>query len=184
MVKRAYFIYSNFEKILLSGIQSMRTEEEVFEAIMEGGVDDEEGYEKLKKDHFIRYLRKDLFYKNTYLNPLIKELIFYWNIASLRLDWIYYSINCRDQISPGTKKRYHIKSDSNGIQAINLDNCKNVFHQEATQEAMMITALWSGEGDPFSTLRYCNCFKDYGLEKNQIKIKKLISDIQHSLYPE
>ena len=46
----------------------------------------EEGYDQLKKDHFIRYLRKDLFNKNKYLNSLIKELIFYWNIASLRLD--------------------------------------------------------------------------------------------------
>lgn len=184
MVKRAYFIYSNFDKILLSGIRSMRTEEEGFEAIMEGEVYDEESYEKLQKDHFIRYLRKDLFYKKTYLNPLIKELIFYWNIASLRLDWIYYAIKGNDQISPGTKKRYHIKSDSNGIRAINLDDYKNVFYQETTQDAMMITALWSGEGDPFSTLRYCSCFKDYGLEKTQIKIKKLISDIQQSLYPE
>ena len=182
MVKRAYFIYSNFDKLLLLGIMSMRKEAKDCEAIMKGEAYDEEYYEKLKKDNFIRYLRKDLFCRKDNLNSLIKELIFYWNIASLRLDWIYYAIINRNQISPGTKKRYHIKSDSDGIQAINLDNYKKVIHQEATREAMMITALCSEEADPFSTLRYCSCFKDHGLEEKQIKIKKLISTIGESLY--
>jgi predicted transcriptional regulator len=181
MIKRAYFIYLNFDKIILSGINSMRTESEGFEAIMEGGEQDEEGYEKLKKDHFIRYLRKDLFYEKKYLNLLIKELIFYWNIASLRLDWIYYALIKMEKTSPGTEKRYHIKSDSNGIQAINLDNDKKIFHKEATREAMMLTALYRGEADPFLSLRFCNCFRDFSFQENQIKFEEIVSEATASL---
>jgi len=181
MVQRAYFIYSNFAEILLSGILSIREEEEGFEAIYTGGVDTKEEYEQVKKIHFIRFLRKDLFFKKEYLNSLIKELIFYWNIASLRLDWLYYKLSEIAQISPGTKKRYYIYVDSDGIQAINLDTHTKAFHPEITREAMMITALWSGETDPFTTLRYCSCFSDFGLEEKQIKIEEIISNVEESL---
>lgn len=181
MIQRAYFIYSNFSKILISGIISMRKEVEEFETIIGRGIDNDEGYEQFKKDHFIRFLRKDLFYKREHLNPLIKELIFYWNIASLRLDWVYYKLNAISKISPGTKKKCHIISDADGIQAIDLDTYKKAFHQEATREAMMITALWSGKAGPFKTLRYCNCFRGLDLEEKQIKTEDILSEVEESL---
>jgi hypothetical protein len=46
---------------------------------------------------------------------------------------------------------------------------------------MMITALWSGETDPFTTLRYCQCFGELGLEEKQIKIEEMISKVEGSL---
>jgi hypothetical protein len=112
---------------------------------------------------------------------MIKELIFYWNIASLRLDWLYYELVNFGQISPGTKKRYHIVLDSDGIQAINLDTNKGTFRPESMREAMMVTALWSGEADPFTALRYCHCFRELGLEEKQINIDEVVSKVEESL---
>lgn len=181
LVKRAYFIYSHFAEILLSGITSIRKDEEYLRDFLTIGVGPEEE-QILKKCYFLRVQISDLFCKKEYLNCLIKELIFYWSIASLRLDWLYYELININQISHEIKKypclyKWGDPLTDNPIIDIN----KNLFHPEITTGSMMLTALWGGKTDPFTTLRYCYCFKELGLEEKQIKIEEIVSNIESSL---
>jgi hypothetical protein len=181
LVKRAYFLYSNFAEILLSGIASIRKDDEYLKDFLTLGVGPEEE-QILKKCYFLRVQISDLFCRREYLNSLIKELIFYWNIASLRLDWLYYELINISQISPEIKKYPYLYEWGDSLTDLPLiDINKNIFHPEITAGSMMLTALWCGETDPFTTLRYCYCFKELGLEEKQIKIEELVPKIEAAL---
>jgi DNA-binding MarR family transcriptional regulator len=180
MVKRAYFIYSNFAKILVSGIASIKKQEESFRDFFTFAEPEEDRV--IKKCLFLRILVSDLFCKREYLNSLIKEMIFYWNIASLRLDWLYYELININQISPAIKKYRYLSEWKDPLTDNPLiDINKNTFHPEISPGSLMLTALWCGETDPFMTLRYCNCFRDLGLEEKQIEIEEIASSVDESL---
>jgi hypothetical protein len=89
MVRRAYLIYSHFAEILRIGIIYMTRIEYRWDGLNRALSKSKENYEQSREFNFIRLLRWDLFSKKQNLPNLIKELIFYWNIASLRLDFIY-----------------------------------------------------------------------------------------------
>ena len=178
MANRAYLIYSNFAEILRAGIMSMKHKEDSWEWVTKFLAKSDEDYLNAKKSQFIRSLRRDLFYKKDNLNNLIKELIFYWNIASLRLDFIYCNEIAYRRRWGGSGGRYHLLASSNGIQAIHIDEDKS-SGPEMTSEDMIITSLWCGESDPFSNLRYCYCFKDLNLEEKQTSVEEIASALEN-----
>jgi len=181
VAKRAHIIYSNFSEVIKLGITSMRSAEDYDERLTKFLAKSEDGLKETQKFNFIRLLRKDLFANKQNLNNLIKELIFYWNIASLRLDFIY----CRQRYWKDkwslSATGYHLLANSNGIQAIKIGEDKRGTGPEMTSEDIAITSLWSGESDPFSTLRYCYCFKDLNLKEKQTSVEEIASALE-SIY--
>jgi hypothetical protein len=87
MARRAYLVYSHFAEILGLGIRSVRSEEDRWERENDSYSKSNEDILESRKYYFIRKLRKSSFSKKSNLDNLIKELILYWNIASLRLDF-------------------------------------------------------------------------------------------------
>jgi hypothetical protein len=108
------------------------------------------------------------------MTNLVKELIFYWNIASLRLDLIYCH---RGLFRRGVG--YHFLTNSNGILAIDITENRSRPGTVMTSEDMIITSLCSGVPDPFSNLRYCYCFKDLNLEKRQLSVEEIASALEN-----
>jgi biotin operon repressor len=179
LIKRAYLIYSNFAQILAAGIRQIREEEDYFDAMAGGGVESDEEYQKATDRHFINYLRRDLFFRRDRLRPLVSELIFYWNIASLRLDWIYSQLKFLTCTSHGIGEiKYHVLTGYDGIQVIDLKTLENIPFAICTREDMVTTSLWSGDdADPFGHLRYCECFKDFNLEQRPTSIDEIVPTI-------
>jgi hypothetical protein len=184
MVWRAYLIYSHFAEILKLGILVLRGETDYWEDLF-GQVDTEEEYLEAKKSYFARSLRRDILYKKQNLINLIRELIFYWNVASLRLDHIYIKHKESRNIYPKTK--YHLIKDSNGLSEIRIDVIKGddltegYFHQAMTKEDMIVTSLWCGDADPFSNLRFCDSFRELELEEKQIAVEEIASYLEKHL---
>jgi hypothetical protein len=178
MVQRAYIIYSHFAEILRLGILTVRGEEYHWESINQLYSKSDEDYLEFKKSNFIRSLRIDLFSKKQNLNNLIKELIFYWNIASLRLDFVYCKQRYWEKNSGRSMVGYHLLANSDGIQAIDIDENRSQPGPEMTNEDIIITSLWCGDSDPFSNLRHCYCFKDLNLEERQVSVEEIASAIE------
>jgi hypothetical protein len=84
-------IYSHFSEMLKLGIEAIRYEQCCDEKLKKFLKKPTDSDEDKREFPFIEFLRKDLFKNKEHLNNLIKELIFYWNIASLRLDSIYWT---------------------------------------------------------------------------------------------
>lgn len=177
MAQRAYLIYSKFSEILRFGILLTRNREERWEKISKFTSKTDEDFQDKKKSNFMRRLRKDLFYSKQNLTNLIKELIFYWNIASLRLDFIYCRQKHRKDKGYALNGAYHLLRDSEGILAKCISE-KRMSFKEMTSEDMIITSLWCGESDPFSNMRYCYCFKDLNLEERHVSAEEIASALE------
>lgn len=176
MVQRAYQVYSHFTEILRLGIKSVRGEEDYHEKITKFLAKSNEDYLAKIEFDFMRSRWRDLFYKKQNIINLVKELIFYWNIASLRLDLIYRRRGFFRW--EGSKGGYHFLTNSNGILAIDITENRSQPGTVMTSEDMIITSLWSGDSDPFSNLRYCYCFKDLNLEEIEISVEEIASAIE------
>jgi hypothetical protein len=181
MTRSAYLIYSHFSEILKLGIISIRDEEQLDDRLYEFLKKPKDSYEEHKKFNFIRFLRKDLFDKKQNLDNLIKEFIFYWNIASLRLDFIYCKQRYWKNSGAGSSAGYHLLANSNSIQAINIGADKRGPGPEMSTKDIAITSLWSGGSDPFSNLRYCYCFRNFNLEEKQTSVEEIASALE-SIY--
>ena len=173
IAKRAHIIYFNFAEVIKFGIISMRSAEDYDGRLTKFLAKSEDSLKETQKFNFIRLLRKDLFNNKQNLNNLIKEFIFYWNIASLRLDFIYCKQRYWKNKWSHSATGYHLLANFNGIQAINIGADKRGTGPEMTNEDIAITSLWSGESDPFSALRYCCCFKDLNLEEKQTSVEEI-----------
>ena len=127
---------------------------------------------KTNRYWFLKSLRKDLFCWKDNLNILIRELIFYWNIASLRLDFIYCRLRDRkkERIS---NTGYHFLANSDGILAEDIDEKRKESFQWMTRADTIAASLWCGDSDPFSNLRYCYCFKDLNLEEKRVSLEEI-----------
>jgi hypothetical protein len=178
MARRAYLIYSHFAEILRIGIIYITRIEYRWDSLNRALSKSKEDYEQTRKFNFIRLLRWDLFSKKQNLPNLIKELIFYWNIASLRLDFIYCKQRYWKKRWGHSTEAYHLLANSNGIQAIHIDENKSTG-PEMTNEDMIVTSLWSGDSDPFSNLRYCYCFKDLNLKEKHVSVKEIASALEN-----
>lgn len=178
MVQRAYLVYSHFAEILRLGILTVRGVEYRWERMNQSNPKTDKDYLEFEEFNFIRPLRLDLFSKRQNLDNLIKELIFYWNIASLRLDFIYSKQKYLEKYLGRSVVGYHLLANSGGIQAIDIDEDRSQPGPELTSEDMIITSLWSGDSDPFSILRFCDCFKDLNLEERQVSVEEIASAIE------
>lgn len=173
-IERAYIIYSNFAEIVRHGIESQRREEDRMEISNRFLYGRKNKVKDSQKNDYLKLQWRDAFSSKQSQNNLIKRLIFYWNIAALRVDFIYF--NHKNSFNGGG---FHIETNSNGIQAINIDGSrKGMWDFFMTNKEMATTSLLSAEADPFSSIRYCYCFKDLNLKEKHTSIEEISSSLE------
>lgn len=208
LVRRAYLIYSNFEKILKLGGQLIQKGKIQNEKWLKMLYISDEDYRKLKgkpklieknelserrstwekyykyerKFEFLRTMKNESFDKKDNLINIIKQYIFYWNIASLRMDFIY----CRRSlwkknvgISPEV---YHLQLTSDGLRAIDINYKRgNRSGPSMSEEDIINSSIYVGEGDPFLSPRYCYSFEKLNLEKRPLTVDEIANYIEKNL---
>ena len=182
LVRRAYLIYSNFKEILRLGLLSMRKEEDRHDKLLKMLAKSEESYNESKRFDFLRTQRRENFYKKDNLTSIIRQFIFYWNIASLRVDFIYRSRSYSRKNPVIFNEVYHLQLASDGLRAIDVHYKRgNHSGPSMTDQDMIATSLWCGEGDPFSSPRYCYSFGEMNLERRQITVDEITSYLERNL---
>jgi hypothetical protein len=79
-------------------------------------------------------------------------------------------------------EKYHLLAGSNGLKAIDMDYKRgNHLGPDMTGEDMIITSLWCGEVDPFSSLRYCDSFRKMNLKEKWITVDEIASYLMKNL---
>lgn len=121
-----------------------------------------------------------------YIESIVKQLIFYWNVASTRFDYCYYfAEKCMQE--PGN---YHITSDGFSYSIIDLERDKPLLTDSVER-----SILWKGSiprtfvyaGDhrfddelmdnPFDSLRPCVTFSDLGIRDDAIPFNEIMAEL-------
>jgi hypothetical protein len=182
LVRRAYLVYSHFKEILRLGIKSMQNEKLRHDKLSRMLSKSEEGYKESKKFNFLRTLREESFCKTGNLTNIIRQFIFYWNIASLKVDFIYCRRSYWRKKYGISNEVFHLQLASDGLRAIDIHYKRgNRPGPSMTDKDMIVTSLWCGEGDPFSNLRYCYSFREMNLEKRLITVDEIASYLERNL---
>jgi DNA-binding MarR family transcriptional regulator len=119
----------------------------------------------------------------TDLEPLLKQYIFYWNVASRNVDGLYYSLHMflNDQKASSTKSTiYNIYLDTKGIQLKDIANGKMWVDRYASRE-LNRNSLTIDMDDPTKEIRVCDCFADEGLEVKEILYGEVLAGIRAKL---
>jgi hypothetical protein len=177
-IKRAYIVYSHFAEMLFEGcIRDMRLNE--IEYI---------NFKYLEHEKYLRNMDDDFDYplgneddikakqsRENYLENIldniqttIKLAIYHWNIASSRFDQLIAALG---------QGKYHIRSNNNGIQIIDLEG------GEPSIVVFGNISLLPGPINPFETLWPCSAFKKLNLESKEITYNDILSYIESNLNP-
>lgn len=177
-IQRAYVIYSNFGQILAEGMHYLLWERDVPINSIIHDVDKpieiaDENYrdelEEMGKDFSFDC---ECVFCNTggSLDTILKASIFYWNIASRRIDMICEMLNyAKDLIG---SRKLQVFNSIEGVSIIDLETNMHVFGPNETaisNGAYFLTDIMLEDSkDPFLDFRPCYVFNDIGV-KAEIK---------------
>lgn len=120
---------------------------------------------------------------------ITKELIFYWNVASTRFDYICLFLEPEYREERRGSGNYHIKCDGISFQIFDLANNERLLPEDMTKETLKIGSLPSefeiinddhiekNMKNPFTRLRPCRVFEGMGYRSNYIPIKEILKQL-------
>ncbi len=174
-IQRAYIVYSHFGQILGKGMRYLLWERDSHVEIVINNLDkpkeviDQEYLEQL--DFPTRnYIPDEMNFGGT-LDTILKTSIFYWNIASYRMDTLCKMLINYTKDFNGSRK-FRIFSDDAGLNVIDLETDKRIIDSKESSELngtyFLIDVMLENSKDPFIDFRPCDVFKEVGL-KAEIK---------------
>ena len=117
------------------------------------------------------------------LEALLKQYIFYWNIASGSLDSLYKELKKLNIFSDNcnfSESLYHIYSDIIGLQIKDLAS-GNLLLDRDTRSCMNYNSLMLDLDDPTRKIRICGCFEEEGLETEEALYENVLPGIKLKL---
>ena len=114
----------------------------------------------------------------TDLEALLKQYIFYWNVASQTLDSLYDKMRQLNMFPKDRKSSvYHIYSDATGIQINDLADKKLLLNRD-TRNIINHNSLTLWVDDPTKEIRICDCFEEIGLETEKVSYDDVLAGIR------
>jgi hypothetical protein len=114
----------------------------------------------------------------TDLEVLLKQYIFYWNVASQTLDWLHTELESTfSDDRESFRSIYHIYSDTTGIQIMDLAD-KELLLDRWAKYLMNYGSLTIVLDDPTKEIRCCDCFKEMGLETEKVLYEDVLAGIR------
>ena len=159
-INRAHVVYSNFAGMLLVGCIQDKRQSQIDLIDYKLQITEENKESKLSRKKYLINIYK-------YIETTIKLAIYYWNIASIRLDKL------NERLKDHPEGSYYIKSDNTSIQIISLLDMKHLELELGN------FSLLPGPIDPFSNLWPCKAFDEFGLSTEEIGY----NDILHFVSP-
>ncbi|MFZ3147303.1 hypothetical protein [Methanothrix sp.] len=191
-IQRAYVVYSNFAEILYQGVRHLTSQEidllDYRIRELEKRKDTTElDYWDEENDVEMAYLDKkmnSLHHIEKSLDIVLKASIFYWNIASNRIDSIYRKLILENKCKTDSGK-YQILTDDKGLKIINLGTNKSILDSSDSMKIMgtyfVLDVLLDNCRDPFNFLRPCDVFKEAGLNAERKTYKELLEELNSKL---
>lgn len=194
-IQRAYVVYSNFAEILYQGMRHLTSQEidlldyrirelEKLKDTTELDYWDEENDVEMvyldKKMNSLHHIEKSL-------DIVLKASIFYWNIASNRIDSIYQKLIFEKKYNKTASGKYRILTDDKGLKVIDLWTNKSILDSSDSMKIMgtyfLLDVLLDNCRDPFTFLRPCDVFKETGLNVERIIYEELFEKLNSQVYP-
>ena len=106
----------------------------------------------------------------TQLEALLKQYIFYWNVASQTLDALYKEMKKLNIFSTDRDSSiYHIYSDAVGLQIKDLADNRLLLDRDY-RNCINHNSLTLSVGDPTKEIRICDCFKEEGAQTEKVML--------------
>jgi hypothetical protein len=115
------------------------------------------------------------------LEALLKLYIFYWNIASKRLDWLCIDLKELTFSNDRESSIYHIYSGTTGLEIMDLVDGKLLEDCYMMVGGDYDYLLPSNLDDPTKEIRICNCFEEEGLKTEKMLYEDVLSGIRLKL---
>ena len=188
-IQRAYIVYSNFAEILYRGMRYLTSQEidllgyrirELEKQKDETDLDyqDEENDEKMA---YLDEKMNSLYNIEKSLDIVLKTSIFYWNIASNRIDSIYQKLNLAKKNNKISSVKCRIFTDDKTLKIIDLETNESILDSSDSMEIMgtyfLLDILLDNCRDPFAYLRPCNVFKESELNAERKTYEELLEDL-------
>jgi hypothetical protein len=143
LIKRAHIFYSNFPEIFSSAVKYTITERSD------------------NRDHM-----KDI-------DSLVRQAIFYWNIASYNFDWVYDCLI--DAIQSKDEIEFYIEFAEG---AIVINKLKNIHEYIYFAEDNLVNNYFLSEPIQFDSLRPCNCFRKFESSNEAMTYERIVSEVK------
>lgn len=116
------------------------------------------------------------------LRILLKQYIFYWNVASQTLDCLYDYLTKLDFGSIDRDPVYHIYPEITGLQILNLADKKEQLTR-LDKDVLNYNSLRLDVSDPIKEALPCNCFEKLGLKGERMAYADLLKSVKRILRP-
>ena len=115
------------------------------------------------------------------LEALLKQYVFYWNVASKRLDWLCIELKELTFSNDRKPSIYHIYSGTTGLEIMDLADGKLLEDRYMMIGGDYDYLLPINLDDPTKEIRICNCFEEEGLKTEKMLYEDVLAGIRLKL---